>query len=344
MEYLRQQGLIPPGQSGARAGGTLDATLQATQLDTPATPETANIGMQETVTPEGMQQTRGGADISAELRNLSESQLAAMQGSGYPKAKSLATYELERRKQEQSNMRSDRDFAYKQAKPFMDQIEKDRRRVADQKESVYLMESALKNGDLSFFSKDNLATILGKYGEGLRSPEGTVFNTALKEFLLADIGRLGGRPNQWIEQQVSGALAKIGRSQAANDAVVRALKSRVARDEMRIKLTDDLNAKYKENLGFEPGNISAIVAKELEPYEKQAQKQLSYDLRRIEEQDNPPNPSTFYKQKVPEGTPMTLEMGALFLDKYKDPEKARENAKKLGYTIFEAEDYRRFSR
>jgi hypothetical protein len=80
-----------------------------------------------------------------------------------------------------------------------------------QKESsLNLMNEALANKDLSFWSWDNFADKTGV--EAFRSPEGALFKTAAKEYFLGNIKRAGARPNQWIEQQIQDMLAKIGRS------------------------------------------------------------------------------------------------------------------------------------
>ena len=77
-----------------------------------------------------------------------------------------------------------------------------------------MMNDAIASKNLGFWSSDNLAEITGV--EAFRSPEGAIFKTASKEYFLGNISRAGARPNQWIEQQISDMMAKIGNLQKMN--------------------------------------------------------------------------------------------------------------------------------
>lgn len=278
------------------------------------------------------------------LQNLSDTQLVAMSASTIPGASDLASAEMKRRDMERKEYREDRDFEYKRAGKFLEGIDNQRRSIRDQEESLYLMEDALASQDLSFFSPDNVANFLGKYGDALRSAKGAQFNTALKEFLVSDIGRVGSRPNQWIEQQISTALSKIGRSREANESVVAALKARIERDRKRIELTDEIEERYRKESGIVPGNLASIVDNEMKPYEQSISDKLAYTLRNQFESENRSELKALSNKKVPRGTPLTVEMATVFIEKYRDPKKARENAEKMGYKIPTAEEYERYVR
>lgn len=284
----------------------------------------------------------GQPKTSFPLANLTDYQLQALVASGYKEYGDLAKLEIERRSSGDKNFRADREYAYKRAKPFLEQIDKDRKRVVDQEEALFLMEDAIQSGATGFFTKDNFANFLGQYGENLRTAKGAQLLTAQKDFLVSDIGRVGNRPNQWIEQQISTALTNLGRSQEANQVVVDALKARIQRDRKRIELTDQISSEYQKEHGYEPADIGRRVDEAMKPYNEEVQKELAYSIRQAYEEENKGNLKSLLNQKVPEGTPLTVNMAALFLEKYKDADQARKNAKKLGYVILDAEDYKRF--
>ena len=278
------------------------------------------------------------------IENLTDTQLVAMQGSGIKNVKAVADGEMKRREIERRNFREDRSFAYGKNKKFFEELEGDADRIGDQREALGNMVNAIKEGDTGFFSLDNFASFLGKYGEGLRSAKGAQLLNAQKEFLLSNIGRAGARPNMWIEQQISDALTKLGRSKEANLTVTSALEARLERGEAKQQIARDLENYYMEKDGTIPANFTNIVREQMKPVEEQIQKKLSYKLRTFYEKENSGKLGDLMNKKVPDGTPLTVEMATMFKKKYGDVEKAKENAKKQGYYIPTSDEYRRYFR
>lgn len=149
------------------------------------------------------------------------------------------------------------------------------------------MEDAIQGQNLGFFSRDNLAEITGI--EGLRSSKGAVFKTAGKEFFLGSLQRAGARPNQWIEQQISDMLTKIGRSTEANLSVTEALKTELDVEKKQIELTNQLANQLEDQLGYIPRDLSAQVQKLMTPYAQQKQKELKDKLMEIQADYTPSN-------------------------------------------------------
>ena len=328
--FLEKMGLNQPeGPQGAPGQPVIPNQPQPDGQPSP-------MGMQPQGQPQG--QPRG----QDPLGSLSDTQLIAMEGSGIPQAKDIAIGEMKRRDLNQKNFRSDRDFAYKKSAKFFDKLEEEADRLADQKEAISNMENAINEGNTEFFSKDNFANYLGKYGEGLRTSKGAQLLNAQKEFLVADLGRVGARPNQWIEEQISRALTKIGRSDEANLTIVEALKARVSRGEAKQEISRNLENYYLEKDGTIPANFTNIVREAMRPVEIQIQEKLSYKLRQYHERENSGNLRELMNKKVSVGTPLTIEMASLFLDKYGDKERAIKNAKARGYVIPTPQEYRRF--
>lgn len=161
------------------------------------------------------------------------------------------------------------------------------------------MNDAIQNGNLGFFSKDNLAEITGI--EGFRSPQGAVFKTAGKEFFLGSLQRAGARPNQWIEQQISDMLTKIGRSTEANLSVTEALKTELEVEKKQIELTNQLADQLENQLGYIPRDLSAQVQKLMTPYAQEKQKELKERLMEIKA-DYTPNNKNGHLMRHPDGS------------------------------------------
>jgi hypothetical protein len=192
-----------------------------------------------------------------------------------------------------------------------------------------LMNDAIVNKDMSFWTQDNLAEATGI--EGFRSKEGAVFKTAGKEYLLGNMKRAGARPNQWIEQQIADAQAKIGRSTGANLSVTRALQNEIEIEKNRLATTAQLAKKYEDELGYVPSEFGAQIFEANKAFAEEKQKELYNDLRAIKSIEDK-SKEVFHKVK--EGTPISKFMVQALLRQYENnPEKAREEAKKLGYAF-----------
>jgi hypothetical protein len=209
----------------------------------------------------------------------------------------------------------------------LENVEEIARGLPVKESSLDLMENAIANKDLSFWSKDNLAEITGI--EGFRSPEGAIFKTAGKEFFLGNIRRAGARPNQWIEQQIADMMPKIGRSPEANLSVARALENEIELDKERIKLTNQLADELESKLGYVPRDLSSRVNEKLAQFAEGKQKELYNDLRAYKSIGEG---SIEKFQSVPLGTPISKVVAKALLNQYgNDPVKSAEAAKKLGY-------------
>lgn len=274
--------------------------------------------------------------------NMDASQLsaiAAMQNN--PQLAALAQAEIQRRLEGRKNFEKDRDFAFKRTQPFFKELDESRSRISNQSMALGNLKNALANQDLGFFSQDNLANMMGAWGEGFRTMEGAQFQQGVKEFLVEGVGGIGGRPNQWIEQQLSGALPHIGQSNKANHAVVAALEAKLNTDRARIKVADELEQQYLNTLGYVPGDFARIVDREMEKYQEDISGKLSMDLRNLFESDQ--DLSKLTRTKVPPGTPLTPQMAGALMKEYGSPEDAREAAQQLGYFIPTADQYQRWA-
>lgn len=183
-------------------------------------------------------------------------------------AKSAEAELGERRDVKKAVLKSD----IKRSDKYLDSINSSRESTARGQSSLASIENALDRRDLGFFSPDNLKSMAGF--DRWISPEGAILNTAAKEFFIADLERVTGRPNMFLEKILSGAIPQIGKSNQANQVIVEFYKNALDLNEEKIKISDSLEDYYRQTLGYVPGNIGRLVDAQLKPYAKQKEKEL----------------------------------------------------------------------
>ena len=200
-----------------------------------------------------------------------------------------------------------------------------RRKIAAQDEMGKLISSGEISGVMPW--------LIDKFGiDPLMKPDSAAFKVALKENFLGNIGRVGSRPNQWIETQLMSMAPAIGRSEEANLLALEALKGDTAVDQKEIQLMDELSNKYPN----EPEKILKEKNRLLDDFALEQQKKTSYNMQSVKEQIQKKNdPRAFNSlRKVTPGTPLTIEKAKVILDAFKgDKQKAINAAKQLGYSI-----------
>lgn len=201
--------------------------------------------------------------------------------------------------------------------------------LPQQQQAVNLMNHALSTGDLSFFTTNNLADWTGL--DFLRDPAGALFKTGGKEFLLGDLSRIKGRPNQYIEQQVMDSLGKIGQSQAANMIVTRAKQNELDLKQERINVTNKIANEWQKKTGRLPWNMSQLVNEELNTYAIAKEKEMFNEFKAInaiqegkKEKMEPVEPGTI---------PSKLILQAIRNKYPNDKDAARKELQELGYQL-----------
>jgi len=266
------------------------------------------------------------------LKEVSDDQLVMLSGAQDKEISKPAEQELKNRQEQRNITQKANDAKAKRHQDISDKTIIEANTLAKEipikQNALNAVEDAIASKDLSFWSWDNLAEISGI--EGLRSKEGSLLKTAQKEFLLGNLGRIKGRPNQWIEQQISDMSTKIGRSTAANLSVNRSLKNELDLDKQYVKLVNEEADRLEEELGYVPRDLGARVTQKLLDYANIKEIELYNDLRAIKSLDEE-KPEKY--RIVEKGTPISKYVAEALLKQYNnDPKKAREEAKKLGYT------------
>lgn len=200
---------------------------------------------------------------------------------GIPPAYSNSYIENRRRQDERQAASKDKrlESGQKRAEKVLDEADALGKELPILESSVFAMEDAIKKGDLSFWSPDNIAEMTGL--EFLRTAKGGQFKTAAKTYFINDLKTSGARPNQFLEKQFVDALAKIGRSEEANETVIESFKFTNDLKKKRLETIRDLEKFYDESLGYLPGRFNGIVEETMKPYVEERQKEYEKRLKDI---------------------------------------------------------------
>lgn len=168
-------------------------------------------------------------------------------------------------------------IASTESKKYRERVEDIESSLPDKRMALSRIEDSLKSNDLKSFS-NFMADYLesqGKPGEYLRTNSGAALQSATKEFLMGDIARIkGGRPNQFIEKQLSSAYPKAGYDKIANQKILKAMQTGVDIIEKEKEIYNRLSDEFEAQGKPVPGNVSKLVNKELKPYVLQKEKEL----------------------------------------------------------------------
>jgi hypothetical protein len=238
---------------------------------------------------------------------------------------------------EQKTFEKQRAYESDRSSKYLDKISDMAINLPEREAAIESAISAVKSGQIKPFGGDFVADIFNL--PQLRTASGAQLATAAKTNLIGSLSQVtGGRPNQFIEQQINNAFAKAGQTEEANLSQLEIIKSKLDIDKKLAEATDQLADEYRSRLGYVPESIDRDARKLVKPYADQRLKELAYDLRENMEKELGSSKIKDLK-KVPTGTPLTLRTAKILVDKYGD--QAEEVAIKLGYDIPEPEVYAR---
>ena len=150
--------------------------------------------------------------------------------------------------EDRQDRREERKEAFKSNATYRDLLTKEGETIIPKQADIDRMRNAVDEGGLGLFSKDWFAEKFK--ADWLRTLDGASFRSAAKNFLLENIQRAGSRPNQWIEQQIQDALAKIGQSREANLIIIEAQQADLNVQKEKQRLYAELSRQDKEKYGY----------------------------------------------------------------------------------------------
>lgn len=116
-----------------------------------------------------------------------------------------------------------------------------------------------------------LATIL--HADFLKTAEAQVVNSAAKTFLMSSLSGLTGRPNQFLERQITKSIISPLYKKEANELIYKGMEDLYKIKEYEINTFQKLHAKYVKERGEVPRNFQEIVN------QKVRKKAIEYEKR-----------------------------------------------------------------
>lgn len=280
---------------------------------------------------------QGGFDISKTPDNKLR-QVAAFKGQPGEAGTigNMAQAELDKRekteKEKLKKFESERSFHTGYSKDAVKRADLLRESLPKKEMALNLARNAVETGDVSFFSPDKLADVTGV--DLFRTAKGAQLITAGKENLLSNMSRVSARAqNIWFEQRLNSMFPKIGQDQEANLTTQEMLEAEEAMDKAYLDEFDRLQVEDDKNYGYERKDIEKRARQAIKPLENHIMQRASYRMKEIEENEKGlTSLKTDVGKNVVKGTPLTLAMARLYVDKY-GKENALKVAEKNGYYI-----------
>jgi hypothetical protein len=258
--------------------------------------------------------------------------------------------QLKREKLELQREAPEREAERKKAEDVLSKVATSKENILQRKQDMQMAETAiLQNpGDISSVkSWASKAFNLPMLADASTAQ----FTAGIKDAYVQDVRKLGNRPNMWIEQQIESATARLGQSDEANLSIIAAGKAKLDIEDRHNEIVDRLEDSYLSKGMKVPSTIGKEAHKELKLYAKERYDELAYDLRSLfEKEQGEQSLMRNALKKVPQGTPLTLEMRDVLFKKIgADPEnptdkeihQVKNMADNLGYEIPEENIYSR---
>lgn len=180
---------------------------------------------------------------------------------------------------QEKRFQSDRKRADDLTKDYRKEIHDKRKDLPNKKIALQMIRNAKPGTSYTDIVGDFLATKTGF--EGFRSGKSAEVGSATKNYLLSDLSRLTGRPNQFIERTLLSAYVS-GQRGALKDAIIQlTMESSADLQAKEIEMFDDLSRQYEEKYGYTPSNINQLVEQKMKPYAEATEKRLQNQFQQI---------------------------------------------------------------
>ena len=148
------------------------------------------------------------------------------------------------------------------------------------KERVALsqMKGALESGDFNSW-RNAFAEMTGF--EVLKSASAQVVNSAAKQFLMSSLAGLTGRPNVFIEKQITKALISPLYRDQANELIYEGLEGLSNLKEREVEIAENLEEKYTEKGKEIPRNFQKLVRQQLKKESSDFEKDYENKIRSL---------------------------------------------------------------
>ncbi len=214
--------------------------------------------------------------------------------------------------------------AFQRSKKYLDNLSEIAQELPKERLALQQMRGALDVGD--FESKRNaIAEILGL--DLLKTAGPQVVNSASKQFLMSSLASLRGRPNQFVERQITRALINPLYQKEANELIYEGLEGLHRLKQREVEIANELEERYTDRGEEIPRNYQKQVRETLQKEAEEFEKRYEERVRTLLSSKEP-------LRKVKKGTPLTRERAQHLLNQVGgDKEEARKLARSLGYEL-----------
>jgi len=309
--------------------------------------EQFGLGGQPGQVPQGTQQPGVPQPTQSPFKNLSEDQLVVASGAPDKEISEPAKQELKRRQEEiksrGKSFEADRTFHSKTSEPSVAAANEILKKAPIRKGLINQQRRDIASGN----TEGILPFLAEKTGVELwRNPESARFKTASKQRFIENLSSIGGgaRPNMFIEQQLVGAQAALGRDAESNQTVLDMEEFIDDLESQRARYIREAANEDREKLGYVRNDVEERADEKMEKYAEQRQDEMAYDIRKRREQNLSDEQLTreIVGKHVVTGTPLTVRAARILMIKNNyDEKKAQAEAVKLGFKIPTESTYQR---
>lgn len=223
-------------------------------------------------------------------------------------AEAKRTFSHEEKREERSFLRS---------KKYLDQLADVAKELPKEKLALQQMKGALDRGDFNSF-RNVFAEMTGL--ETLKTASAQTVNSATKQFLMSSLAGLTGRPNVFIEKQITKALISPLYKKEANTLIYEGLEGLNILKQREIEISERLEESFTEKGQEIPRNFQKLVRtqfqREADVFEKRYQQRVRQLL------SSKDVPSGMIRMRDREGKLKNV------------PKEKSKQAQEAGYTLF----------
>jgi len=163
---------------------------------------------------------------------------------------------------------------FERNKKYLDRISDIAAEIPKEKMALAQVEGALQTGDFNTW-RNALADLFDK--DILKTSSAQIVNSASKQYLMSSLAGLTGRPNQFIERQITRAFVSPQYQSQANKLIFEGLKGLADLKEKEVEIALELENRFTSQGKEIPRNFQHLVRKKLENEAKVFEK--SYEQR-----------------------------------------------------------------
>ena len=151
--------------------------------------------------------------------------------------------------------------AFKRSQKYLDQLSDIAKELPKEKLALQQMKGALDQGD--FNSWRNIVGEMTGF-EALKTSSAQAVNSAIKQFLMSSLAGLTGRPNQFIEKQITKALISPLYKEEANILIYEGLEGLHKLKKREGEIAENLEESFISRGKEIPRNFQKLVRKEFQ--------------------------------------------------------------------------------